>query len=146
MRTRARWLAALLAAALTIPALAEAGTRRPVDITQTIAALSTERGVVRTAGANEGTFGRGAVRGRTTVRRGVYRTVYTNYYPRGTIRAVSDLTRRDEPDGSTSYTGTGRFTGGTGRFEGARGSFRVTATVPPQSIVGTFRMRGSIRF
>jgi hypothetical protein len=144
------WLAAAAAViAGAVPAVADAGGGRSVDITQTVAVLSTEVGgtVVNSAGANDGSpGGRGAVRGRTTVENGVFRTVFTNYYAHGTIRAVSDLTRQEQPDGSTTFTGTGTFTGGTGRYDGARGRYDVTATVPPSSIVGTFRLRGRISY
>ena len=150
MRTRTMWLAvAAVVIAGLLPGAADAGSGRAVDITQTVAVLSAESGgtVVNSAGANAGSpGGRGAVTGRTTVEDGVFRTVFTNYYEHGTIRAVSELTRQEQPDGSTTFTGTGIFRGGTGRYEGARGRYDVTATVPPSSIVGTFRLRGRISY
>ncbi len=147
MTPRARWLVVALVLLCVAAAPAAAGTRRAADITQTVAVLSTEGGVVRSAGANAGTpGGDGAVTGRTTVENGVFRTVFTNYYDDGTIRAVSLLTREQRPDGSTAFTGSGTFTGGTGRYRGARGRFEVTATVPTGSAVGTFRLRGRISY
>jgi hypothetical protein len=147
MSTRARYLAAAVAAMTAVPSVADARTQREVRIKQTVAVLSTGAGVVTSAGANAGSpGGRGAVTGRTTITDGVYRTEFTNFYEEGTIRAVSRLTRREQPDGSATFSGTGSFKGGTGSYARARGRFRVKATVPPGSIIGTFRLAGRISY
>ena len=135
------------AVSLCAPALATAGDRHPVAITQTVAVLSAQGNVVASAGTVSGRpGGRGAVRGRTTVAGNVYTTKFRNFYRDGTIAAVSTLTRSQQPDGSTTFTGSGRFTGGTGRYRGARGRYTVSAVVPAGTAIGTFRLRGFIRY
>jgi hypothetical protein len=92
MRRGGRWLPVTLAALLAVAAPAEARTRQRVDITQTVAVLGTSGGVIMSAGANAGTpGGPGAVTGRTTVEKGVFETVFTNFYDDGSFRAISLL-------------------------------------------------------
>ena len=137
----------LAALGLFAPAAGAGTERRHVAITQTVAVLSTQGSVVATAGTASGTpGGRGALRGRTTVEGNVYTTKLRSFFRDGTISAVSILTPSRQPDGSTSFGGTGTFTGGTGRYRGARGRYTVTANVPANSTVGTFRLTGSIRY
>jgi len=48
---------------------------------------------------------------------------------RGTIRARTRITRKQQPDGSVKGTGTGRIVGGSHKYRGARGSFEIDQTV-----------------
>jgi hypothetical protein len=74
----------------------------------------------------------------------------TNYTPAGLQFDTSQGTAIVLSDGTTSYKGSGRFTGGTGAFKGLRGAFTFTGTAPAaagsQSPVVTLHIKGILRF
>ncbi len=138
---------AVLSVAALAPGVAQAQRPRPVTINQQVARIATEGNSFTSAGIVSGGPGRrGAVTGRTTMSGNVFRTRFTVFYSRGTVRAESTLTATPRPDGGTTFSGRGSFTGGSGAYRGARGRFTVTGTLPRNSTVANLRLRGSIAY
>lgn len=57
--------------------------------------------------------------------------------PKGSLKAKLSGTGKPNPDGSTSFSGSGEITGGTGIYKGATGTVSFTGTVPKGSTVAT---------
>src|SRR5205807_746270 len=57
---------------------------------------------------------------------GHFTTTATNFGPLGSVKGKASGTGTINPDGSTSFSGSGTTTGGTGIYKGATGSFTFT--------------------
>jgi hypothetical protein len=66
--------------------------------------------------------------------------------PKGSFRAKLSGTGKLNPDGSTSFSGSGKITGGTGIYKGATGKFSFTGTAPKGSTVATQHVKGKIKY
>ena len=64
-----------------------------------------------------------------------------------TVFAVVGMcTGQPNPDGSTSFSGTGKVTGGTGIYKGATGKLSFSGTEPKGSTVATQHVTGHIKY
>jgi hypothetical protein len=74
----------------------------------------------------------------------------TNYTPAGLQFDTSQGTAIVLADGSTSFKGSGRFTGGTGAFKRANGTYTYTGTAPAatgsEMPVVTLHIKGVLRY
>jgi hypothetical protein len=74
----------------------------------------------------------------------------TNYTPAGLQFDTSQGTAIVLSDGTTSFKGSGRFTGGTLAFKGLKGTFTFTGTAPAatgsEMPVVTLHIKGILRF
>jgi hypothetical protein len=133
-----RILVGLLTLALTAwsAPLAAARSAHRVNLRFYIAQVLEPSSKLVDAGTVTGTFGRGAVVARSTIPGGVVTPGMTIsgrtmlWYVAGTLASKGTITLTAQPDGSTSYTGSGDITGGTGKFAGATGNGTVTGTSP----------------
>ena len=144
-------LAALLA--LSVPAQAAKSKVYRADGTVTQASLSSTgnppaTGTSTTAGIVTGKLGRGAITGKTTFGPAPkFTATFRAFFNRGSIKGTLSGTGSQNPDGSISFAGTGKFTGGTGRYKGARGSFSFTGRTQSATVTtSTFQVRGAVRY
>jgi hypothetical protein len=66
-----------------------------------------------------------------------------NYTTRGTSRTTDTFTVTSNPDGSTTFSGTGKFLSGTGRFRGITGTYRITGSQAAGDTVSVVRAQGT---
>ena len=64
------------------------------------------------------------------------------YTTKGSQRTADTLTATGNPDGSVTYSGTGKFLSGTGRFRGVTGTFTLTGTQAAGDPVIVIRVKG----
>jgi hypothetical protein len=153
---------ATLALAVVVPALAGAAKtpkkhKCSVDVTGLFNTVRTISGTPPLSGSNEDT---GTIDGKLCHKafHGASRQV--NKYPtpgkftargvvfgpRGSIKTKFSGTGTVNPDGSTSFGGSGKVTGGTGIYKGATGKFSFTGTEPKDSTVATQHVKGKIKY
>jgi hypothetical protein len=83
---------------------------------------------------------------RTTVNGTTLTSKITEYDGKGTYKVTVVQTATNNPDGSTTYAGTGKVTGGTGRYKGATGSFTVTGSQAKDALVAVYKIKGSLKY
>jgi hypothetical protein len=66
--------------------------------------------------------------------------------PRGSVKAKFSGTGKLNPDGSVSFSGSGKVTGGTGIYKRAIGSLSFTGTSPSGSTVATQHIKGKVKY
>lgn len=66
--------------------------------------------------------------------------------PTGSIKTKLSGTGKLNPDGSTSFSGSGKITGGTGIYKGATGKLSFSGTEPKGSTVATQHLTGKIKY
>jgi hypothetical protein len=120
-----------LAVAVGASSLALARSSHKVRLTSQLAQVSATGNKFVDAGIVSGTYGSGAVVVRSTLNNLSLSFKSTVWYVKGTVSSKGTLTVAAQPDGSATYSGTGKITRGTGRFKGATGTFKVTGTSPP---------------
>jgi hypothetical protein len=122
-------------------------TNHKINLKSDLATVTTAGNRVVDAGVVTGTFGDGAIIIRSTVAGTTITFKAIVWYVKGTVTSTGTLQAAAQPDGSTTYTGTGKVTRGTGRFRGARGPFQVTGTSPPNDIShATLQATGTLRY
>ena len=131
-----RFLVALLALGLVVAGSTSVAFakkhKKTVKLTAEIAQVSPSgASPIIDAGTVSGTFGAGAVILRSTVTGTTITSKGKVWYDKGTITSTATVNAAVQPDGSITYTGTGRITGGTGKFKHAKGKFTITGTSPP---------------
>ena len=77
---------------------------------------------------------------------GAFSSRGVSFGPRGSVKAKFTGTGKLNPDGSTSFSGSGKITGGTGIYKGATGKLSFTGTEPKDSTVATQHITGKIKY
>jgi hypothetical protein len=155
-------LVAALAMAVAIPSFAGAKSSKKkhncaVDVTLKVARIAVTSGSPPATGSEVGAglldgkvCGKtmhGAVRGTQKYPTpGHFKTTATDFGPLGSVTGKASGTGTVNPDGSISFSGSGKTTGGTGIYKGATGSFTLTGTLPKNSTVATEHVTGTIHY
>lgn len=93
--------------------------------------------------------GNGAAIARFTVTRrpssttGVANGTNVSFFADGSATVSVIVTLTTHGDGSSSITGSGRFTGGTGIYRGITGKVKLTASIPAGSHVAAVHLTGT---
>jgi hypothetical protein len=152
MTKQSTWLAAALAVAIAVPASAATTTPKNHSANGTLQVVtissqgtppnttSTGAGIVKDA------LGSGAIVGTTTFSGATFTTKFRVFLVPGTLKGILSGSATANADGSATFTGTGKVTGGTGRYKGATGKFTFTGSVPANSNVATFQVKGSAKY
>jgi hypothetical protein len=77
---------------------------------------------------------------------GSFTSKATAFGPKGEIKARFKGTGKVNPDGSISFTGSGKVTGGTGIYKHATGSFSFTGTEAAGSTVAQQHIKGKVKY
>jgi hypothetical protein len=138
-------LVAVLATAVAVPTVV-AATKKSHNAASHVVARDLTGNTV--TGTVKGKLGSGAV---------IY-TVKSNpdgsqhlagaaFYSNGTVKVKADIkfAAAPNPDGSTSFTGTGKFTGGSGKFKGSTGSFTTTGKIASDGLI-TADIKGNVKY
>lgn len=141
----------LVAASVVAAATAQATTRQSLNGTVKLAELSHTgtppiNGTAVEAGTYKGKAGNGAITGTTSYAAPKFTAKLRTYNLKGTIVTTSTGAGQLNPDGSVSFSGTGKVVGGTGRYRGATGSFTFSGSQPKDSSVATFTIKGSYKY
>lgn len=83
---------------------------------------------------------------RTTIDGTTLTSKITEYDGKGSYKITLSQVATNNPDGSTSYAGSGKVTGGTGRYKGAKGTFTVTGTQLKDALVAIYKISGSVKY
>jgi hypothetical protein len=152
---------AVLVVAVAVPSLAGAKAQKKhkcsFDVTGLFNTVKTISGTPPVSGSNEDT---GTIDGKLCHKafHGASRQVNkyptpgkftargTVFGPRGSVKTKFSGTGTVNPDGSTSFGGSGKVTGGTGIYKGATGKFTFTGTEPKGSSVATQHIKGNIKY
>lgn len=70
----------------------------------------------------------------------------TLFFPKGTETAKLSIQAVVAPDGSVTYTGTGRFSKGTGLYKNITGKVTFTGSSPAGSSIVTLQVKGSVTY
>jgi hypothetical protein len=153
---------ATVALAVAVPALAGAAKtpkkhKCSVDMTGLVATLKTLSGTPPLSGS---TLDAGTIDGKLCHKKfsGAVRQVIkypsagkltsraVGFGPKGSLKAKLSGTGKLNPDGSTSFSGTGKVTGGTGIYKGATGKVSFSGTQAKGSSVSTQHLTGKIKY
>ena len=95
-------------------------------------------------GSVHGKPGPGAVVGRTVFGStpGSFTGTGTTFFKNGSVKASLKGTGTLNPDGSESFSGTGKVLGGTGAYKHSKGTFKFSGSQPKGSNVQTYSVRG----
>jgi hypothetical protein len=66
--------------------------------------------------------------------------------PRGSLKATFTGTGTLNPDGSTSFTGSGKIKGGTGIYKHVTGTLSFTGSAPANSTAATQHITGKLKY
>ena len=98
------------------------------------------------AGLVNNSQGAGAVRLTTTYAAPNFNASGTAFYVAGSLKVTLKGSGAPQPDGSLTFSGTGKVTGGTGSYKGAKGSFTFTGSAPGLGKPATFHLTGSAKY
>jgi hypothetical protein len=141
-------LVAVGAIAATLPLAGASSTRNyAVNATLKSREVETRGSVAIDAGLiRDARLGEGAAIVRTTSAGGTELDIrFKVFYPAGMQKGIGTLTIAPQPDGTVTFTGTGRFTGGTKGFRGISGQLRFNGTATADGLV-TVEVRGNARY
>lgn len=123
-----------------------------LDETVTLAVLESTgsppvSGTSHYAGTVEGDLGSGAIVGDNVFGpvpnfQGTLRV----FYKKGSLKGKLAGSGAPNPDGSISFSGTGKIKKGTGKYKGAKGNFSFSGTQAADSIITTFEVLGSVKY
>ena len=67
----------------------------------------------------------------------------TSFSSKGTQHTSDTFTATGNPDGSVSFSGSGKFLGGTGRYRGISGTYTISGTQAANDTVTVIRVHGT---
>jgi hypothetical protein len=146
-------LAALVAVSPVAGAAAKKHKAKNHSVTATVKNVSVEQtgnpplsGTSTNAGLVTSSLGNGAITGTTTYAAPNFSSTETVFLAHGTFKGTLKGTGTLNPDGSISFSGTGKVTGGTDSYKGAKGSVTFTGSEPKNSNVATFNVTGKVKY
>jgi hypothetical protein len=153
MRKAIACLGVIALAGLASPAVAKAPKAHSFTATVQIVSISQSgspgppiNGGDTFAGTVKSNRGNGAITGSTSYAAPNFKAKFTVWTGRGSYKGKLKGSGKLNPDGSASFTGTGKAKGGTGTFRHVTGSFTFTGSQPKDSNVSTFHAAGKLKY
>jgi hypothetical protein len=153
MRTALACLGVVALAGLASPAIAAAPKSHNFNATVQIVTITTSgapgppvNGSDTFAGPVASNLGNGAVTGGTTYAAPNFTSKFRVWAANGSYKGTLTGAGQLNPDGSASFSGTGKVKGGTGKFRHVKGSFTFSGSQPKDSSVSTFNVKGKLKY
>jgi hypothetical protein len=131
-------------------AVAHAASKHSVNDSMQLRVLSANsKVIVYTGTIKDKSQGAGAVIVQVTPssKAGVFNTVATAFFKKGTLTTKGSNTSIAQPDGSTAYAGSVKATGGTGALKGVTGTVKLTGTsTAADPTYGVYKLTGSLTY